>query len=436
MNFKEAEMDARIPVEKAARVFRIARESGIISSVDTAVIFHDLGRMEGRIKRLQKLFPESTLHALAIKANPLVALLKRAVAAGAGMEAASIEEVHLALAAGCPPERIVFDSPAKTDAELAFALKKRIHINADSLQELKRIEEMIAAGSDHGRIGLRVNPLVGAGSIAMTSVAGKSSHFGVALDDKHQDDIIRAFASCPWLCGLHSHVGSQGCELSMLTAAADRVWKFRQTVHQEIGREQINVVDIGGGAPALYSDTESRFSLEDYAEALKREVPGLFEKDIRLVTEFGRSVLANCGFAVARVESVKQISDRRIAVVHLGADFLLRPVYQPEFWHHDCSLLDTRGYVTSGDPASWSLAGPLCFSGDCFAGSVMLPPVHAGDHIVIRDTGAYTLSLWSRHCSRAIPLIIGYDEADDRNIRFVTLRRRETVDDIISFWSP
>ena len=156
-------MDARIPVEKAAQVFRIARESGIISSV-TAVIFHDLAD-EGRIKRLQKLFPESTLHALAIKANPLVALLKRAVAAGAGMEAASIEEVHLALAAGCPPEKIVFDSPAKTDAELAFALKKRIHINADGLQELKRIEEMIAAGSDHGRVGLRVNPLVGAGSL-------------------------------------------------------------------------------------------------------------------------------------------------------------------------------------------------------------------------------------------------------------------------------
>ena len=66
----------------------------------------------------------------------------------------------------------------------------------------------------------------------------------------------------------------------------------------------------------------------------------------------------------------------------------------------------------------------------------MLPPVNSGDCVLIRDTGAYTLSLWSRHCSRAIPLILGYDEVDDRNIRFVTLRRRETADDIVSFWSP
>lgn len=436
MNFIETETDPRIPVEKAAQVFRTARESGMISSVDTAVIFHDFGRLERRIKLLHKLFPESALHALAIKANPLVALLKHAVEAGAGMEAASMEEVHLALAAGCPPERIVFDSPAKTDAELAFALKKRIHINADSLKELKSIGDMIAAGSVHGSVGLRVNPLVGAGSIATTSVAGKSSHFGVALDDKNQEVIIQVFASCPWLCGLHSHVGSQGCELSMLTAAASRVWEFRQTVHREIGREQIDLVDIGGGVPVLYSDAENRFSLEDYVEALKREVPGLFEPDIRLITEFGRSLLANCGFSVARVESVKQTSDRQVAIVHLGADFLLRPVYQPEFWHHDCSLLDANGHIKSGDPASWSLAGPLCFSGDCFSGNVMLPPVNPGDCVLIRDTGAYTLSLWSRHCSRAIPLILGYDEVDDRNIRFVTLRRRETADDIVSFWSP
>ena len=70
--------------------------------------------MRSRIAQLQSAFPKGTLHALAIKANPLVEVLREAVNAGAGLEAASIEEVHLALAADCPPERIVFDSPAKT----------------------------------------------------------------------------------------------------------------------------------------------------------------------------------------------------------------------------------------------------------------------------------------------------------------------------------
>ena len=426
----------RIPVDVAAEVFRSARESGILSSLDTAVIFHDFGKFSHRISLLKQLFPESALQAVAIKANPLVALLKRAVKSEAGLEAASIEEVHLALAAGCPPKRIVFDSPAKTDGELVFALLKGIHINADSLDELDRIAAFIDAGSAHGSIGLRVNPMVGSGSIAATSVAARGSRFGVALDDGGKAAVVMAFKSYPWLCGLHVHVGSQGCELQLLIAAADRVWQLRQSIHDALGRTQVSIVDIGGGVPVSYSDAESHFSLQDYVAALRREVPGLFAPDISLITEFGRAIQANCGFSVAKVESVKHTFDTNVAVIHLGADFLLRPVYQPEFWHHDFALLDAKGDVKSGVVEQWSLAGPLCFSGDYCAKSVMLPAPSPGDHILIRDTGAYTLGLWSRHCSRAIPLVIGYDDSVNKRDRFVTLRHRETFDDIVSFWSP
>jgi diaminopimelate decarboxylase len=436
MNVVAVESEGRISIERAAQIFRNARGSGLLSSIDTAVIFHDLGLLEQRIKLLQHFFPASAIHALAIKANPLVAVLKCAVESGAGMEAASIEEVHLALAAGCPPERIVFDSPAKTNDELAFALQKGIHINADSLEELDRIAELVSAGNAHGSIGLRINPVVGTGSIAMTSVAGRSSHFGVALDDTDRDVIIRAFRSYPWLCGLHSHVGSQGCELSLLTAAASRIWELRQAIHNTIGHAQITTVDIGGGIPALYSDAESYFTFQDYVAALKRDVPGLFSPDIRLITEFGRSIQANCGFSVAKVESVKKTFDQQVAVIHLGADFLLRPVYQPEFWHHDCVLLDACGHVKTGVTEPWSLAGPLCFSGDFIARSIMMPKISSGDYILIRDIGAYTLGLWSRHCSRAIPLILGYNETNSQKIHFVTLRHRETYNGIVSFWSP
>jgi diaminopimelate decarboxylase len=84
-------------------------------------------------------------------------------------------------------------------------------------------------------------------------------------------------------------------------------------------------------------------------------------------------------------------------------------------------------------PERVSVAGPLCFAGDVLARDVLLPPVDEGDWIVIRDVGAYTLSMWSRHCSRGIPAVIGYDPQRTQPMRL--LRRGETPDDVVRYWS-
>jgi diaminopimelate decarboxylase len=134
---------------------------------------------------------------------------------------------------------------------------------------------------------------------------------------------------------------------------------------------------------------------------------------------------------VSRVEYVKPA--QRLAVIHLGADFLLRPVYQPESWQHELFVLNHRGEPKSGSVQPITVAGPLCFAGDIVAHNVLLPPVELNDWIVIRDVGAYTLSMWSRHCSRGIPAVLGYDP--DRRDSLRVLRQAETSDDIVQFWS-
>ena len=186
------ENEDRIPVAQAADIFRRARELECVGTEDTAVIFHDLGRTVARVRALTDAFPETALHAVAVKANPLLGVLRRIVGCGAGLEAASIEEAHLALAAGCPPERTVFDSPAKTPDELAFALQTGIHVNADDLKEIERIDRIRASVQTRSRIGLRINPEVGAGSIAATSVAAPHSRFGVPLE-RATDAIVDFF---------------------------------------------------------------------------------------------------------------------------------------------------------------------------------------------------------------------------------------------------
>src|SRR5262245_45849634 len=111
----------RLSLGEAARIVQTALHCQLLNPAP-AVIVHHQGLMRARIAALQAAFPPSCLHTIAIKANPVLELLCEIVDMEAGLEAASIEEVSLALAAGCPADRIVYDSPAKTLAEIEQAL--------------------------------------------------------------------------------------------------------------------------------------------------------------------------------------------------------------------------------------------------------------------------------------------------------------------------
>ncbi|WP_438024191.1 diaminopimelate decarboxylase [Sorangium sp. So ce233] len=416
----------RLDPGSMARAFREARRRGM--DVEPAVLFHDLGRMRARIGRIGAAFPPGALHAVAIKANPLVEVLRAAVDCGAGLEAASLEEVKLAAAAGCPPGRIVYDSPAKTRDDIAEALRLGVRINADNLDELERIDALVRHEGAGDRIGLRINPQVGASGIALTSVADRRAKFGVPLE---QADAVRAaFARYRWLTGLHVHVGSQGCALSQLVDGIRRVEALRQEIRRALGPGAAGTMDIGGGLPVAYRSTDRPPRLEDYAAALRLEVPTLFEEGTTLITELGRWVQAGCGFAVSRVEYVKEDSAGRTAILHLGADFLLRRAYHPADWHHDFVALDADAAPKEGPLSPCTLGGPLCFGGDVLARDLPFPALSPGDLVLVRDTGAYTLSMWSRHCSRGIPAVLGVDGGELR-----VLRERERPEDVVAFWS-
>lgn len=412
---------ARPDPEQLAAAYRAARDAGL--DTEPAVVFHDLDRMRAAIADVRAAFPANALHTLAIKANPLVGVLQAAVAAGAGLEAATIEEVHLALAAGCPPEHVVFDSPAKTLAELVDALRLGVRINCDSLAEVARIAALGLA--PRAPIGLRIGPELAESALALTSVGHRGSRFGVPLSERRA--ILDAFARHDFLTGLHVHVGSQGAALADLVEAARRI----ADLHHELSivrATPVDTIDLGGGLPAVYRDTDPHLTPAAYAAALRAAVPDLFFPELELVTEFGRSIHAGCGFVVARVEAIKP---GPIAVLHVGADLFVRRVYRPHEWHHEFVALDPDGRIKSGPAAPVTLSGPLCFGGDILARDLPLPALAPGDHVLIRDAGAYTLSMWSRYCSRSIPLVLGLDAG-----AFTVLRRRETPADLVRFWSP
>jgi diaminopimelate decarboxylase len=412
---------------------RALLDGGRLHDDAPAVLVHDLDLMEARALALARCFPATALHAVAIKANPVLAILRPLVAAGLGLEAASWEEVELARAAGCPPSRIVFDSPAKTRTELRRALDLGVRINLDNLDELARVAEAAPPYSSIGgraEVGLRLNPAVGTGAIASTSVAARGSRFGMPWPAS-PDALVACLRAHPWLVGLHVHVGSQGCPLPQLVEAARMVALLRGVLHERLGRPQIRWIDIGGGLPTDYGQGTAVPSLDEYVAALRRDVPALFEPDVRIVTELGRALQTGCGFAVSRVEYTKEVDGRRLATVHVGADLLLRTAYAPADWPHELVVLDPEGRPRQGEPAPWTVLGPLCFAGDVIARDRPLPAITEGDLLVVRDTGGYTLGMWSRHCSRGIPELVGLRGDPPRLQR---LRPRETAQDIVRFW--
>lgn len=412
---------------RASLALASALTGGLLDEEDTAAVFYDLDALDARLGELAQAFPQDALHAVAVKAAPLPALLGRLCASGAGLEAASLPELALALESGCPPGRVVFDSPAKTVPELRRALELGVHLNADNLQELERLDALLGEALPKATLGLRVNPQVGQGAIEATSVAGEYSKFGEPVLNRAA--IVEAFRARPWLTGLHMHVGSQGCGIELFTRAARTLADLRRDIDAACGQARVTRVDIGGGLPVSYSPSEPAPSMREYARALREACPELFAPPVRLFTEFGRWMFANQGFAASRVEYVKEQPGHRTAVIHLGADMFLRPAYAPDHWRHEIAAAGPDGALKT-DPASpWHVAGPLCFSGDFLARSRPLPELRQGDFVIVLDAGAYTLSMWSRYNSRQMPKVLGLEGGKAR-----VLKARESVERVLDFW--
>jgi diaminopimelate decarboxylase len=410
----------RISPEAVSAALKAAWVTGTASKDDPIVFFHDLQLMDRRINEVIDAFPNETLHAIAVKANPVIGVLRRCVELGAGLEAASWGEVELALAAGCAPRNVVLDSPVKTGEELRKALKLGLTVNADNAQELARIDQL--PKHPDCRIGLRVNPVVGAGSIEATSVAARGSKFGLPIFPD-PGPVAELFGRYSWLKGIHVHVGSQGCGLELLSKGVARTWAFAESVGVDC------FFDVGGGVPTAYSDDADSYSPVEYWRRLEAEA---FPDGCRvpLITEFGRAIQAGCGWAAARVEYVKREDEIRTALMHLGGDGMPRTVYMPETWVHELLVLNANGEPKQGATEPWNVGGPLCFNGDFVAKQRHLPAIESGDWIIIRDAGAYTLSLWSRFCSRNSPSLVGYRGEESQ-----ILRHRESTEELIRFWS-
>lgn len=429
------------------KVLAKAVKAGILGTASgyPAALFYDVDAYRSTLQGLNAAFGEHFVHCKAVKSNPLAWALRESLEQGLGLECASMNEVHHSLRAGATAGHVIFDSPCKTRADIVECLKMGVHINCDNLDELDRVLEARAALVEanvtiNATVGVRINPLLGMGGIEALSVSNIESKFAVALTDENRAKILRYFKEYPWLCCIHVHVGSQGCPLSMLAEGVKIAADLADEIDVQAGYDQVHILDIGGGLPVNFDDATTTPTWFDYAAAI-REVDStvLTKKSRKVFTEFGRAIDAKVGWLASEIEYVKLAGPKKkVAIIHAGSDFFVRECYAPEDFEKRLSAFKADGTVLPPSSQVFDVAGPLCFGGDKVRRNIEFADVSEGDFVVVHDTGANCLSLFSKHCSRSAPPVIGYwrDDSSEDGYALGIIKEAETVDEALHFWGP
>ena len=332
------------------------------------------------------------LVAFAAKANPNLSVLATLARCGAGADVVSGGELARALAAGVPPERIVFSGVGKQLPELAAGIDAGIYqFNVESEAEIDMLGRVAA---DKGRavdIAVRVNPGVDAKTHAKISTGGDDNKFGIPL--------VRVEAACAQAAGyanlrpvgIAAHIGSQLYDLDPLEATFGRLGALAERLRG--AGHSIERIDLGGGLGVPYrGDIPAPPSPADYAAMCARATDGW---PVRLIFEPGRMIAGNAGVLVSSVVLIKQGVARTFVVVDAGMNDLLRPsLYNA--WHGIVAVADTPDRMTA------TVVGPVCESGDTFAEDRDIPAVRAGDLIAFTTAGAYGATMASTYNSRSL----------------------------------
>ncbi len=345
----------------------------------------------------------------ASKAFPCSAVLALFAAEGLWCDVASGGELHLALAAGFAPERLVMHGNAKSEAELRMALDRRVGLLVvDNFDEIDRLEGLIGEGVLAGRapqpVLVRVTPDVRGETHEKISTGQADSKFGFAVDAAREAiERLQALDGVA-LEGLHAHIGSQLLTLEPFRRAAAELAKLGDFA----------TWDLGGGLGAQYTAEQSEPpSIEEYAATVVAAARAAgMSADARLLIEPGRSLCANAAVTLYTVQSVKQNVSRWVAVDGGMSDNLRPMLYGARY---EAEVADRFG----GDDAC-VLAGKHCESGDVIVREAHLADPRPGDVIVTPATGAYGFAMANNYNGVPRPPVIFCRDGDAR----VVVRRR------------
>lgn len=375
----------------------------------TPLYLYDLEQFRLKINKLRKhLFPQSGLF-FSMKANPLPKFCDIAYRGRCGVEIASAGELSLSLSAGVKPEDIIFTGPGKTERELEQAIEAGIFIvNAESIQEIRKIQKIARKKERVVPIALRINPheRKGSGKVQMSGIA---SQFGIEEEDL-TEPLFEEILSMPniSLCGIHVYMGTSILKAEEICENTEYAIQLGLRLANTYSFE-LTYLNAGGGFGIPYFPKERELDMKELDSGMK-QLGTTYKSQLtgtRVYFESGRYLLAECGVFLIRVLYRKKSKGNCYLVCDGGANFHAASAFLGRFVRGNFPM-----YVLgkSGEEQEFYVTGPSCTPTDLIGQKVRLPKnTKEGDIIVIEKSGAYGLT-YSPYgfLSHSLPMEIGY----------------------------
>lgn len=378
------------------------------------------------------------------KANSNLAILALMRKHGVKVDAVTAGEMHRAKLAGYElgSDDVVYTADMFDDDALEMIRQYHIPVNVGSPDMIEQL-----ANAPGGRIDvpitLRINPGFGHGHSQKVNTGGESSKHGI-WHTRIADCLASAKTHGLTVRGLHMHIGS-GTEFDHLAKVCDAMTDAAKTFVQHA--DTLTTISAGGGLPIPYrKDDVSRIDLGRYYELWDRarkdiaELAGKSAGEIHLEVEPGRYLVAESGYLLTRVRSVKQSGSRHYLVIDAGFNDLVRPSFYGAYHHISITpnnSAESAAEATSAETRDYIVAGPLCESCDVFTqeegGFVTtrtLPVAQPGDYLILHDAGAYGMAMSSNYNSRRLAAEVMLKDGKTH-----VIRQRQSFESLTQFES-
>jgi diaminopimelate decarboxylase len=392
----------------------------IAEDVGTPFYLYSAASLCARYQAFAEAFAaERPLICFAVKANSNIAVLRLLARLGAGADVVSEGELRRALAAGIPPQRIIFSGVGKTRGELEAALAAGIRqINIESIPELHRLSAVAAALRRTAQVAIRVNPDVDALTHAKISTGKKENKFGIDIDDAVEAYGLAAALPGIEPVGVAVHIGSQLLDLAPFRRAFGRVAEL--VLELRGAGFAVSRLDLGGGLGIRYH-AETPPEPRAYA-ALVRNTFGTL--DVDLAFEPGRALCGPSGLLVSRVVYVKDGATKRFVIIDAAMNDLIRPALY-DAWH---DIVPVRLPEPGAALAPADVVGPVCETGDYLALDRDLPALKPGDLLAVMTAGAYGAVQANTYNTRLL-----VPEVLVKGANFAMVRPRLSYEELIGF---
>jgi diaminopimelate decarboxylase len=425
------ELDHVLPIgaSEAGGVLHIGGLSAteLASRFGTPVFVFDVATFRDRARRAKEAFPDATIY-YAAKAFLTLGMCRLVEGEGLGLDVASGGELHVALAAGFPPERMIFHGNNKADGDILRAVEEGIGLIAiDNLEEIDRVA---AAAVDAGKsqpVVIRVTPGIEAHTHEYIRTGQEDTKFGLSIAGglARQAAIQSSSTKGVELVGIHSHIGSNILSFDAFGEAVEVLWGFLS----ELAADGITLrlANLGGGVGIPYTEHDSATDLEGMAkivhEAVREQTAIKGLDPIQLSFEPGRFLIGNAMVTLYEVGAIKEVPGVRTFVsVDGGMSDNIRPsLYQATYTAFVANKMEET------ERTNVTIAGVHCESGDILIRDVPLASsIRRGDLIVVPATGAYGYSMASNYNKQPRPPVIAV-EAGEATV----MVRRESFDDLM-----